>query len=541
MYDALLPCTLLAAIGLVLLHAQRYPLSRWLRALLVLVCTASIYAQTIMMSPLTFRSPDQDFRDAYGYGRPALFHIHEIFHYYIGGKYFPEIGYRGLYEAAVLADSESEDPFLNDDNEIRSLRDPRWWIYVPEARTLGLEEFRPNFTDERWEAFKADVETIKRYSAGDDFLGIVNDVGYNPPPTWANLGHAVASVIPITEEDAWFPGLRPHWYQILWLPWIDVAIITAAMVLVARTFGLLPVAAFIGLYTCSYAAQYNWTSGSLLRWTWLCELIAGACLLRRERWGWAGVFMALSSLDRIFPAAFLAGACIPLFWRGLTQRQWRPFVHFAGAAAVAGAAWFGLSVWLFGLHAWVEFFEKINLHRSLIFIHCLGYQRIATFEMGITDPFWDDIGGWNGYNEIQNATWQHWRWVHYPIMTLLVALSALASLRRPAYETALMFGSMAFFVSQIATSYYYIFFPLCAVVIMGTESGRNRERLLFAAFLTQFMTWFNGVLTDDSVIHHTLISVEYGAFFLYWAGLRAWQCWGDRIRAYCNPPETPQT
>ncbi|NCY26670.1 MAG: hypothetical protein EBX37_18125, partial [Alphaproteobacteria bacterium] len=237
----------------------------------------------------------------------------------------------------------------------------------------------------------------------------------------------------------------------------------------------------------------------------------------------------------IFPAAFLVGGGIPLFWRAITKRNWRPFLHFTGAALVTGCIWVGISVAMFGWHAWVEFFDKILLHRSLMFIHCIGYKRLATFDMGLTDPFWESIGGWNGFNELQQETWSHNRWIHYPIMAALVALSAVAALRRPAYEAALLFGGMTVYVTQIATGYYYIYFPLCAVVLLGTAPSRLRDWAIFGVFFVQFMTWFNSVLTGDSVLHHIFICIEIGLFFLFWTCARIWEDWGHLIRRAFTP------
>src|SRR5262245_22709325 len=59
-------------------------------------------------------------------------HHHELFHYYMGAKYFPELRYDGLYECVALVDREDGVAFADE----RPLRDLRTDRLLPAAEAL---------------------------------------------------------------------------------------------------------------------------------------------------------------------------------------------------------------------------------------------------------------------------------------------------------------------------------------------------------------------------------------------------------------------
>ena len=90
------------------------------------------------------------------------FHFHEFFHYYLGGKYFRQVGYQALYDCVALADSEiaAEEHVpvragMPDGNRrwVRSLDDVLSDRPYDAALDHCRGEFRPKFSDARWEQF----------------------------------------------------------------------------------------------------------------------------------------------------------------------------------------------------------------------------------------------------------------------------------------------------------------------------------------------------------------------------------------------------
>jgi len=53
--------------------------------------------------------------------QPNYYHRHEVYHYYLGSKYFDELGYKRLYECSLVAESETGKRSLQPAREARDL------------------------------------------------------------------------------------------------------------------------------------------------------------------------------------------------------------------------------------------------------------------------------------------------------------------------------------------------------------------------------------------------------------------------------------
>src|SRR4029077_10405085 len=79
-------------------------------------------------------------------------HKWELFHYDLGSKYFPELGYDGLYAASVAAQRTTSDSLLQP-----HLRDLRTNEIVPTLSLLDqLKDVLARFTPHRFHQFEAD-------------------------------------------------------------------------------------------------------------------------------------------------------------------------------------------------------------------------------------------------------------------------------------------------------------------------------------------------------------------------------------------------
>jgi hypothetical protein len=303
---------LLLISGCILLHATRQLLSIWLKIALLITIFFSVIAYTNYGKFHTIYPQDNTYKAKYGNApKHSLVHWHEIYHYYLGGKYFQELGYKGLYETVAYADSISPNPAIHAKG-LRSLRDPTHHITMEEGLRRGKEEFRPRFTEERWKSFATDLENMK-ITAGKDWLDLgLFDAGYNPPPSWAVIGTTAAKLIPLTQEEAWGGDGRPNNYQIEWLPIFDIGMLLAALMAVTWAFGWLGASAFIILFCLNEPASMGWVGGGFFRYTWLAELMVGLSCLKKRHYIPAGIFLALSTADRIFPAVFLCAAAIAI-------------------------------------------------------------------------------------------------------------------------------------------------------------------------------------------------------------------------------------
>jgi hypothetical protein len=541
MSQEMFACALLAFAGLLFLHAVNNRLTFWLKALysLTLVGSLCCYLNQAYLHPII--SKDPAYVEKYGdYTVSAYFHWHEVAHYYLGAKYFKELGYKGLYEAIIVADRETGEPAITSD-DMRSLRAPTYWIPMDEAIRRGETEFRPRFTDERWEAFKEDWIALKNLAVDEFANDMVFDAGYNPPPTWAIFGTTVANLLPITEDKAWLGDMRPDWYQALWVGWIDVVMIIAALGVVYWGFGIYGATGFFIMFCTSHVAHYGWISGSFFRYTWLCELMVAAAMLNREKWTWAGVFFALSAVDRIFPMAFFGAAGLALLWPAIAQRKLtRPLLQFSLGALVTFIVMISISLALFGVESWVGFYEKIVAHKNILFMHSVGYLRIAVFGPELLDQ---QFGGAEGLErmrawiQLMHDKWADVRWLHMPFLVLLFAAAFIGSLRIKPAETSMMLGSIVFFVVQEVTAYYYIYYPLILTVLTAAPRTLTRDLIMLTSFIALAATWAAVWTSYDGVIINYYTCLSYLVFFSFWAFGRAaesilyYQSWRESRKA----------
>jgi hypothetical protein len=117
-----------------------------------------------------------------------LFHFHfgqalhfsELYHYYLGAKYFPELQYTGLYECTAIADLENGHEAEVLGRRIRNLRTN----IVEGTSDIRSDPSRCKsaFSAARWESFKKDVDWFHSKMSPDYWSRIQRDHGYNGTP-----------------------------------------------------------------------------------------------------------------------------------------------------------------------------------------------------------------------------------------------------------------------------------------------------------------------------------------------------------------------
>lgn len=509
--------------GCIFLSATRQLLNGWFKLALALALAFGFFIYTGYGNYDVIFPHDTVWKKTHGnQPKHTLFHWHENYHYYLGAKYFPELGYKGLYETVAYADKISLDPTLTA-RGMRSLRNPTYPITMAEGLRRGKEEFRPKFTNERWGEFSDDLETFKsvqQYGWLD--LGLF-DAGYNPPPSWAVLGHTTAELMTISQDKSWFGDHRPFWYQIEWIGVLDPIILAIAIGFLGWAYGWLGMCAFAFMFLLSEPANFGWIAGGFLRYTWLVYLMIGLACLKKQRYLPAGILMGLSAADRMFPLAFLAGAGLSLFASSTRTRDFQPLLRFTTGAALAIATITGISVLMFGAESWVGFYEKIMAHKDLYFVHHIGYRRIAVFSPDITNQnFWWEPGlnHFREWNAHLVQKWDEIKSVHMLLWAALIIAAAFTSWRARADEAALMLGGLLFFLFEIGANYYYIYFPLIFTVFLTAPYTRFRP-LLMAAFIALWAALWHYHFYADELTNNYYQCCAIFAFFCLWIITRA--------------------
>jgi hypothetical protein len=280
-------------------------------------------------------------------------HHWEFYHYYVTTKYFPELGYSGLYDATVVADHEDDPAAYNPELTVRSLQ-------TYETVTRGsimerAEAIRSRFTPERWAAFKRDIAYF-RQAAPERWRAsqIQQDHGYNGSP----LVTAILGTL------ARQPFLPTHSF-IAAAAWLDIALVILAAGLAARFMGVEEALLFLFLWAVNPFNDYGVIGGAYLRVAHLIALFLALIAFRRARLASSGVLFAVATLLRAFPAFLAAGlAAHDLLHpdrRSLVRRHARFYMSLGAALFVLVAAT-SLQGSPDGRNAWGAFADKLALH-----------------------------------------------------------------------------------------------------------------------------------------------------------------------------------
>lgn len=431
---------------------------------LALASYASYYQFFRLVHPDGFASPDN-------------------FHYYVGSKYFPELGYFGLYECGITALAE---------RGVRVPGGPR--PRVRDLRSMKLQpasfarkqgaDCRERFAPERWQAFTRDVGFFVEKWPPHIRNAVWADHGYHPSPVWTWIGGAVADVAPTDSAGAIRVLLRT-----------DRVLVAVTLVVVTWAFGLEVGCLAAILWGTGHLWRYTWVGDAFLRHLWWIATFLGLCALRRGATAAGGVGLATAASLRIFPGAFgvawLAGWARSTLQGRSSPRQ---LVRFAAGAGVAVIALFSLALLSIGqgVAPIPEFTAKISEFASVSSTNKMGLGVVA-------HRLFTDMPAAAGALRV----------------AAVLGLAALfwRGLRDalPWEATALGFTMIPFVTDP--TNYYYSFFVMGAVLAA-------RRPLIGAILLAISVAWgVNGLVLYRSYAEYPAASViaVLGAIAVTWA------------------------
>jgi hypothetical protein len=308
----------------------------------------------------------------FGLHHPGGFKSADVYHYYMGSKYFGELGYFELYPCtlAALVDAGRLDPLqLPDVRDQRTLR-----VQSPEVTRAALARCPERFAAERWGEFKRDVAFFRPRLLGGSWTHLLIDHGYNPTPVWSFVGGLFSGHI--AADSAVFPRLIQ----------IDRVLAIAIAMCIAWAFGLEAACLAALVWGASPLWSYNWIGDAFLRNLWLFSTVAGLCLLERGRHFGGGAWLATAAWLRVFPglfaAGFLAHGLAHAFrWRSGRDAQAVPVALRRLVAGAALASLVLLAGSLFGTGrgpgAWLEFREKMGAVVSEAGVNKIGLSALA--------------------------------------------------------------------------------------------------------------------------------------------------------------------
>lgn len=364
----------------------------------------------------------------------------EQFHYYLGSKYYPELGYDGLYaaslaaQAALTPDGSQRGGSIRDlrTNELRSTRE-----LIPQVREVAAR-----FSAERWNSFVSDHRYFVESTPYGAMHRFRKDHGFNATPAWTSVARALTSKTSLSPVTSILVGC------------LDVLLLVSMFFLIRRTFGWRITCISLALCGLCFGWRYFYV-GAFMRLDWLAAAVAGFCLLERGRPALAGAAIGYATAMRIFPVLLLAGPAIlalKAFIRG--ERPRWPLSLAAGFAAtlllliVAG----GLTPRGFG--AWIEFFHNIQLHQDLNPATRVGLDALIR-----SDPIaliqnllsWDPQWPQPIIEEITAP-----RWFSHRVLQLAMLLFFGAAVWNASLSAAAVMGMVVIFTVTPVGMYYWI-------------------------------------------------------------------------------------
>lgn len=378
-----------------------------------------------------------------------------VFHYYVGSKYFDELGYHDLYEATIKADEVGPQAW----NEITVIRDLR--TYRAKERVPGQSRYDPeaHFTPERWREFREDIAEFQSRRGSKKWIGILGDRGYNPSPFWTLVGGSLANLLPATNLLA-----------LKLLCSLDLLLLAAAFAMLRWAYGVEKASLALLLLVVS-PLNYARLVGGFLQYDWFFAVAGAFALYRRGKHRAAGVLFAHAVLTRVFPAVLLLAGAIPvvLVWIRLRRVVWRPWTRFAGACALAccvGVVASGAATG--GTEGWAAFTRNLQHHAEH---HESGNRRVGLGHVFTYDFSRLDLGEPAPGRPLNAKR-------HRPIRWALgggMLVAALLVLRRRNSPDAMVLSLVALFAAAVTSRYYWAYLAL--LPLLGASFALRRERL----------------------------------------------------------------
>jgi hypothetical protein len=442
-----------------------------------------------------------------GYSAGAI-HYYDTFHYFVGAKYFSELGYTGLYEATLVAAHD-----LGALKQIPGTRDLSDYTFRP-ASAMDAVAVRARFTPDRWRQFKEDIAYFgPRIDAWPELL---TDRGYNDPPSRALLLQALVNRVPA----------GPRWLLILTS--LDYLLMTAAFVAAWRTFGArrsMLALAFLGL---NFFARFDWIGGSLLRWDWIAAVILAVSAYASGRGTVAGLCLGYATLARIFPGVFF----VPLAIKWVVGRLRGTADRTLDSCLAAGIGLVFLAtamVITFGesrSHA-AEFVSKIQAHAADQAVNAIGLRSVLALGRApwrVTPEGTPYVAG----PELEKAQPPRY------LMPLLAAgcLLLLAPLivRVPPAES-LLYAVPLIYCGLSLSGYYYSFLVLLVLL----PADRNGQVQRIGLVETALLLCVTAVAYAFELADAAMLPLFYrasallGVFLAIWIALEYVRCPAERV------------
>jgi hypothetical protein len=259
-------------------------------------------------------------------------------------------------------------------------------------------------------------------------------------------------------------------------------------------------------------------SGCLLRFDWLFCIVAAVCLLKKERYASSAFFLTLSAMIRLFPAALFVGLAVSFFQKVRLARavdgKIKRFIVAAGATALLlfllPAASLG------SLRPWNDFFSKMELHDSGVYVNHVGLRGIVLFEPShlslerfvetYTSPNHSDLV--RHWQEVKQMELRDKRFITtFFSLVVLGCVVAIIWKRKEGASESVIWPVLLIYVMSYPSAYYYIFLCLFVLLFFGRADPLGAFvplGLLLVFNITALVTKY---FEPSPIVFYTLVNI----------------------------------
>ena len=433
--------------------------------------------------------------------RDDYFDVGDMFHYYLGPKYLKELGYEDFYHCAAVAQHETgeELPRL-----VRELSTNRVFATSAYATEENIEAAKAKFTDERWEEFKADVQTFRGWHGSEGWQRRFVDHGYNGTPGWNVLASLITHTVPLGRLNLTAVSI------------LNILTLLAMFVVVIKVFGWRFGLLFTILFCINFPDRFL-LGGALLRYVWIASLVIGLSCLKAERYALAGALLAVSTMLIIFPLFFILGIVLKAGHALITEKKIpKKYLRFLVSAAAVGLAIgvFSLAVGQ-GFDNWTGFHSQMELNSG----------RLATGRVGFIYNFiWPkDVSkevGQKNYEAREMAFEKprllsmSWKTLSTAIVALLLLLIVRLTGRLDDLTLTTFLGFAMFFLMFSTVRYYYAGLVGLPLMWHSRLSERSGMSFLVLLFLIQILAYASSMKLIYSFAYNTVLSAGFTLYIV---------------------------
>ena len=396
-------------------------------------------------------------------------HYHEFFHYFLGSKYFNELGYTGLYECVAVAELEA-----GRGDEVAG----RW---TRDLLTNELQHGSPALADpdrclsrfaspDRWQQFKNDAWWFHDHLDPIKWREILGDHGYNATPVWTAEGLLLAGDAPASFAHIWRLAL------------IDPLLLLITFALIWWAFGWRVLAVAVLWWGTNYPSRYTYIGGAFLRQDWLLLSTAALCFAKRGWMAASGFSLTWAALLRVFPGFMAIGLllqAITAMWKRKSLRVLVEYRRFAIGCCAALALLVPSSIAIVrgpegGVRAWHAFAQNSRKHLATPLTNNIGLPMLLSFEPSSRGQnigqFWLDAP-WDTWKWARMRAFDRRRWLFVTIVAVYLGLLAAAVRDRPVWlAVGLSLGAIPF-LTNLAGYYYGFLLEYATLWVVSPLNG----------------------------------------------------------------------